>query len=304
MSFVETIFWWRLSFSSLPDFEELFFWKLEDLGICRYAIQYLPENLNERTFFVWLPSCDWSISTKDSLLNSLMPLAHSNGISISQISWEKIADEDWSKSWKQYWTPDAVGRNLLILPAWLEIPEEFSQRTVLRLDPGMAFGTGSHPTTRLCLEALEDNPPVDLKIIDLGCGSGILSLAALILGAKEVWAVDIDSLAVCASLSNIRLNKTHLDRFSVERGSLDVLRGKLKRNSVDLLLCNILAHVIEKLALDFDEFLSPNGRALLSGILVDQLPRLENLFDSLGWEIVRCVEKDKWALLEVKKPKK
>ena len=94
--------------------------------------------------------------------------------------WDEVADEDWSLSWKQHWQPDPVGIGLLILPAWLEVPAEHSDRLVIRMDPGSAFGTGSHPTTRLCLEALEQNPPRGALVADLGCGSGVLGLAALV----------------------------------------------------------------------------------------------------------------------------
>ena len=134
-------------------------------------------------------------------------------------AWKKIVHEDWSTSWKKFWGPDPVGKNLLILPSWISLPQMYSNRIVLRLDPGSAFGTGAHPTTRLCLEALERIPPMGLTVADVGCGTGILGLASLKLGAKNVRAVDIDSLAVKATYENILLNNFNFDQFTVSKGS-------------------------------------------------------------------------------------
>ena len=119
---------------------------------------------------------------------------------------EQIVDEDWSLSWKKSWKPDPVGKSILILPAWLDIPGNFLERKIIRLDPGSAFGTGSHPSTRLCIEALDKKPPVGQTIADLGCGSGILSLVALKLGAQSALSVDTDSLAISATKINSDLN--------------------------------------------------------------------------------------------------
>ena len=132
-------------------------------------------------------------------------MADTFGLALAEPLWEELADEDWSLSWKKHWQPDPVGQRLLILPAWLEVPEEHADRLVLKMDPGSAFGTGSHPTTRLCLEALEEMPPHDQRVADLGCGSGVLGLASLALGASEVLAADTDSLAVRATTDNAAL---------------------------------------------------------------------------------------------------
>ena len=109
--------------------------------------------------------------------------------------WQRIKNEDWSQTWKRYWKPDPVGKCLLILPDWLKVPPIYHDRKIIRIDPGSAFGTGSHATTRLCLEALERTNIRALKIADIGCGSGIRGLAALKLGAESVYAVYVDSLA-------------------------------------------------------------------------------------------------------------
>ena len=294
-------YWWRLVFFADSDFEETLLWKLEDLGIKRVAVQYSPDNPQKRCFFVWVLETDWPITERDNLLRTLIQFDNSFGTSISNFEWDKVADEDWSKSWKQHWKPDPVGSYLLILPVWLKAPDKHSDRILLRLDPGSAFGTGSHPTTRLCLEAIEKNPPLNLIVADLGCGSGILSLAAIGFGAKEVIAVDIDYLAVRATNENAQLNPQLSGDFGVFLGSVDALRSELKGKSADLLLCNILAPVIEELAPSFDSLISQKGKAILSGVLVDQLPRLEDSLNSLGWVASSCSTKEQWAMLEIRR---
>ena len=301
MSSSENVQWWQLEFAASSDLEETLLWKLDDLGINRVAIQFSPDNPDKRIFLGWVPSFEWPLSERDRLIETLTALENSFGILISTFTWKKVEDEDWSKTWKEHWQADPVGNDLLILPAWLDTPEEHAERIVLRLDPGSAFGTGRHPTTRLCLEALEKNPPVNSIVADIGCGSGILSLAALGLGAKEVWAMDIDPLAVKSSIQNMNLNSKFLGQFSASLGSVDVLKDELKGKSIDLLLCNILAPVIEQLAPNFDDIIAVNGSALLSGLLVDQSPRLTKIFESLGWRVSPCLKKENWGLLEIKK---
>ena len=216
-------------------------------------------------------------------------------------AWDDVADEDWTLSWKQHWQPDPVGNGLLILPAWLEVPPEHGERLVIRMDPGSAFGTGSHPTTRLCLEALEQAPPVEALVADLGCGSGVLGLAALGLGATAVVAADTDSLAVRATGDNRELNGRSGDQLKVSLGSVEALQELLEGRRADLLLCNILAPVIEALAPGFDSLVAPEGRALLSGLLVDQAPRLEQVLGDLGWRVTARGSQGRWGLLEIRR---
>jgi ribosomal protein L11 methyltransferase len=167
------------------------------------------------------------------------------------------------------------------------------------MDPGSAFGTGSHPTTRLCLEALEARPPVGELVADLGCGSGVLGLASLGLGAEAVVSADTDSLAVRATTDNRALNDWEAARLRVVLGSLDELLQLLEGRQADLLLCNILAPVIEALAPGFERLVSSKGRALLSGLLVDQAPRLKQVLSDLGWHVIREAEQGRWGLLEI-----
>ena len=293
--------WWRLSLPIQPELEESLLWKLNELGLHRVAVQHAPETPDQCTLLAWLPAHEWPVDQRHELLGSLEPLAHTFGVALAAPRWDELADEDWSRSWKQHWQPDPVGRGMLILPAWLEVPEEHAGRLVLKMDPGSAFGTGSHPTTRLCLEALEATPPKGLRVADLGCGSGVLGLAALGLGARQVLAADTDSLAVRATNDNAAINALAPDALRVRQGSVEVLQELLSGEPADLLLCNILAPVIEALAPKFQGVLSAGGRGLLSGLLVEQAPRLTEVLEGLGWSVQPLAEQGRWGLLEIQR---
>ena len=293
--------WWRLTMGCPPELEESLVWKLNDLGLHRHAVQHAPERPDHKQLLLWLPKPEWPEEERGQLLASLVPLAEPFGIPLPEGRWDDVADEDWSLSWKQHWQPDPVGQGLLILPAWLEVPEAHADRLVIRMDPGSAFGTGSHPTTRLCLEALEESPPQGSLVADLGCGSGVLGLAALGLGAEAVVAADTDSLAVRATADNRGLNRRSDAELAVALGSVDALERLLDGRRADLLLCNILAPVIEALAPGFEALVAPDGRALLSGLLVDQAPRLKQVLAQLGWTVTAEAAQGRWGLLEIRR---
>ena len=292
--------WWRLSLPLHPVLEESLLWKLESVGLHRLAVQHAPESPDQRMLLAWLPASEWPKDQRDQLLNSLRPMAETFGLELAQPIWEELAEEDWSLSWKKHWQPDPVGERLLILPAWLDVPKEHQHRLVLKMDPGSAFGTGSHPTTRLCLEALEAMSLRDQTVADLGCGSGILGLAAVALGAREVLAADTDSLAVRATTDNALLNGLEAEQLRVSYGSIDKIESMLDGEAVDLLLCNILAPVIEALAPQFASVLKSTGRGLLSGLLVDQAHRLIQVLAEYGWRARPIAEQGRWGLLEIK----
>lgn len=181
-----------------------------------------------------------------------------------------IPDENWMEAWKVHYKPIAVGKRLIIVPAWLTSPD--ANRIPIKIDPGMAFGTGTHPTTQLCLELLESFVSTGRKVIDVGCGSGILSIAALKLGASFALGVDIDEESVNASRENADANGIPMDQFAIGRGSVpEVLSGKFGIRNASLVLANILAPVIIRLFdLGLAKVASPGGALILSGILADQ----------------------------------
>ncbi len=304
--------WWRLEMAAPAELEESLLWKLPLLGVPRVALQHPPEAPERRQLLAWLPESDWPPDQRQELERALAPLGEPFNLALPQIHWQRQADEDWSLSWKSHWRPDPVGERLLVLPAWLEVPPEQADRLVIRIDPGSAFGTGSHPTTRLCLEALEalagereragQGPALrGLRVADLGCGSGILGLAALRLGATSVAAADSDPLAERATRANAALNGLDgAQALTVTTGSAEALAELLGGRGADLLLCNILAPVIEALIPCFPRLLGPGGVGLLSGLLVDQAPGLERDLRAAGWRVEQRVEQDRWGLLRIR----
>ena len=298
--------WWRLELASLPELEESLLWKLAELGIPRVAVQHRPETPSQRQLIAWLPAIDWPELERQQLALALAPLAEPFGLALPPLQWSQQADEDWSLSWKQHWQADPVGKGLLILPAWLPCPPEHAERRLIAMDPGSAFGTGSHPTTRLCLEALEllaamaPEGLAGLRVADLGCGSGVLGLAALRLGAASVAAVDTDSLAVRATTDNAALNGL-TPQVRVQLGSVEALAELLEGQPADLLLCNILAPVIQALCPAFNTVLAANGVGLLSGLLVDQAPALQLALRDEGWQAELTAEQSQWGLMTIRR---
>ena len=190
-------------------------------------------------------------------------------------SYKQIADQNWMEAWKQHYKPILIGERLVILPAWLDSPDP--NRIAIKIDPGMAFGTGTHPTTQLCLELMEkailepQSSTKDLRVIDVGCGSGILSIAALKLGAASALGVDIDAGSIVNARENARTNQVGSELI-LDVGSVqEVLAGKFAFRKAPLVLANILAPVIVRL---FDaglaDLIEENGSIILSGILQEQ----------------------------------
>ena len=298
--------WWRLELLALPELEESLTWKLNALGIPRVALRHSPDQPQDRKLVAWLPVSDWPESERQQLEQALRPLAETFGLTLPTIHWFEQDDEDWSLSWKQHWEPDPVGQRLLILPAWLELPPEHAHRQVIRMDPGSAFGTGSHPTTRLCLEAIEQLADErggslgPIRVADLGCGSGILGIASLLEGAGSVAAADTDSPAVLATRDNAVVSG-FAEQFQVDLGSIERLAELLEGRPADLLLCNILAPVIEALCPAFDTVLAPEGLGLLSGLLVSQAPRLQQVLAEQGWSAELSAQQSQWGLMTIRR---
>lgn len=218
--------------------------------------------------------------------------------------YREVQDRDWTETWRAHYRPMPIGRRLLILPSWYE-PEQGSGRLPIWIEPGMAFGTGTHPTTQLCLQAMEQVlQPGDL-VADLGCGSGILSIAALRLGARHVSAMDIDPAAVEATHENARRN--HIDHgIDVELGGLEALLSRHAQPDlgVDLLLANILAKtLIELLDQGLARAVRPGGHAILSGILADQVEGVDQAAAPAGLRLQEVLGQTDWRALIYEKEK-
>ena len=292
-----SVSWLRLEQEIPVELEESLYWLLRNLEIHRFSFEHEPENNSTQTLFIWLPLNEWSVRDQENLVKALISLAKPFELTLPACKWIQVKDEDWSLSWKKSWKPDPVGKSILILPAWLDVPEKFLERQIIRLDPGSAFGTGSHPSTRLCIEALDDNPPVGKTIADLGCGSGILSLTALKLGAHCAFAVDTDSLAISATKINFDLNNFPQNVYNVFHGSIEELEPNIPAKKIDLILCNILAPVIKSIGPGFKKIIGYKGKLILSGLLVDQIKELQEFFFSLGWKVMQVKTKEQWALI-------
>ncbi len=289
--------WLRLEQEFPVELEDSIYWLLSNLEIHRFSFEHDPNEHFTKTLFIWLPLNECSVREQETLVQSLISLAKTFGLTLTPCKWIQVKDEDWSLSWKKSWKPDPVGKSILILPAWLDVPEKFLERKVIRLDPGSAFGTGSHPSTRLCIEALDDNPPLGQVIADIGCGSGILSLTALKLGAKSTFSVDTDSLAISATKINSALNDFSENLLNVFLGSTEEVEANMPRKKIDLILCNILAPVIKLIGPDFEKIIGHKGKVILSGLLVEQIEELREFFLKLGWQVLEIKIKDQWALM-------
>lgn len=212
----------------------------------------------------------------------------------NEICLDSCVEEDWINNWKQYFKPIPVGKKLLIRPTWEEV-QDSGGRTVLDLDPGLAFGTGTHETTRLCMELLEQYVRPGMNVLDVGCGSGILSVAALLLGADKAVGVDIDELAVKTAVENAEINHVE-DRFTGICGNLtDQVTG-----TYDIVVANIVADVIIMLTKDVEQFMKPDTVYLMSGIIdtreQDVLAAVEQHFT-----IIDRKEEKGWVALSAKR---
>ncbi len=210
-----------------------------------------------------------------------------------------VQEQDWSQAWKQHYHPIPIGAQLMVVPAWQESPDP--GRVAIRMDPGMAFGTGTHPTTQLCLELLEAHMPEDASaVIDVGCGSGILAVAALKLGAQAALAVDIDPEAVQAAQANAELNGV-AERLEVKLGSVaEILNGDTPLQKAPLVVANILAPVIIRLLDDgMAELLDPEGTLVVSGILDEQAGEVEDSLRAHGLFLLERRQIADWVALAV-----
>lgn len=214
-----------------------------------------------------------------------------------EIKSENVADEDWSEIWKQYFHPISVGKNILIQPAW-EKADAPQDKCVFTVNPGMSFGTGSHPSTRFCLEEIEKYIKDGDSVLDLGCGSGILSITALLLGAKSAVAVDIDSNATDVAYDNLALNHLSKDLYTTYTGDITSdadLRGKLGRH--DVVIANIVADVIIALAPYVRSFMKDDAVFICSGIILERLDEVKSALTENGLKIKEIKNDDDWTAI-------
>ncbi len=200
-----------------------------------------------------------------------------------------VDDSDWKDNWKQYYKPMEIGEKLVVTPAWETVETD---KLVLKIDPGMAFGTGSHETTSLCLEFLQQESLENKCVLDVGCGSGILSQAAVLLGAKSAFGCDIDDAAVTCAKSNAKLNNLS-DKVRYATGDLlDAVNGKY-----EVVVANIVADIIMMLTSDISTVLKPSGLFISSGIIVERLDEVTKFIENSGFEVIEIRERRGWAAI-------
>ncbi len=216
-----------------------------------------------------------------------------------------LREEDWATSWQKYYQPIPVGKKIYIVPEWMRGQPVPEGRTPIYLNPGLTFGTGSHPTTQLCLELLEEVvAPGDLAL-DLGCGSGILAIAALALGAEHLTGVDIDPKAVDVAYENAEMNGIGRDRLTVLAGNVlgdRKLAQRLDPGKNKVVLANIVADVIIPLSAVAGEFLTDDGVFLTSGIIDTRADEVAAAIEGNGFVITRRLERNGWCAFRAEKP--
>lgn len=213
-----------------------------------------------------------------------------------EIELKNIAEEDWANNWRKFFKPLTVGDKLLIKPSW-EKADAGDSRTILEIDPASSFGTGQHDTTQLCLENLERNIHKGDRLLDLGCGSGILGIAGMLLGASWLTAVDIDDNAVRIAQENIIKNKISKDSFNTFCGDISSdseLRSKIG-GGFDVVAANIVSDVLIAMSGYFGEFLAQDGILIVSGIIKQRKDEVIEVIEKCGFKKENVIESEEWV---------
>lgn len=240
----------------------------------------------------YFPESNDLLVTIEKIRNKIevMP-KHETGKSYGVVSLSEVSDKDWEHSWKKYYKTEKIGKKIVVNPSW----EDYDPKTdeiVIKLDPGMAFGTGTHETTVLCVRELEKVVDSDKSVLDVGCGSGILSIISAKLGAKEVVGIDIDEVAVKVSKENVKLNEVE-SRVEIVQGDL----VKVIEDKYDIVVANILAEIIVLLNKDIKNCLKPDGVFITSGIIKDKIEFVKESMVKNGLKISDTVELGEWACI-------
>ena len=293
--------WWEIIVLCEPILEESVYWRLDQFGCSGTATETKEELSLIRAYISELVLESLDLSSLSVLLSQDATMLET---SAPKIESNLIEEEDWSSNWKKYWQPQAIGDRFLVYPAWLDDPGD-SSKLLLRLDPGAAFGTGTHPTTQLCLESLEmrlgqeDSEPAKIVLADIGCGSGILSIGALLLGVNKVYAVDTDPLAVTTCRRNAQLNQLEQSRLAIAEGSIDELLNI--EQPVDGIVCNILAEIIIDLFPKFNKITHDHSWAILSGILFAQADMIADVVEANGWTVAAVWKRRDWCCFNIRR---
>ncbi|WP_188453613.1 50S ribosomal protein L11 methyltransferase [Virgibacillus oceani] len=214
----------------------------------------------------------------------------------NQVTLSEINEEEWATAWKKYYKPVKISKKITITPTWEDYPPVSSDELIIELDPGMAFGTGTHPTTVLSIQGLEQFINKDDVIIDVGCGTGVLSIASVLLGAKKVYAYDLDEVAVKSTKLNTKLNKVDQQILTKQNNLLDHVHKE-----ADIVVSNILAEIIVRFITDAWNNLKHNGLFITSGIIQAKKALVKGELQKNGFEIIEVNEMEDWVSIIAKK---
>lgn len=261
--------------------------------------QLNPDDYPEEGVLVkaYLPINSFLGETVEAIKENINNLVLFNiDIGLNKVSIMEVNEEEWATAWKKYYHPVKISEKFTIVPTWENYTPVHTDELIIELDPGMAFGTGTHPTTVLCIQALERIVKKDDMVIDVGTGSGVLSIAAAMLGAKSVLALDLDEVAVRSAKLNIKLNKVH-EKTSVRQNNL--LSGI--EEQADVIVANILAEVIVRFTDDVYRLLQKDGYFIASGIILQKKEEVKDAIIASGLEIIETVQMEDWVSITAQK---
>jgi ribosomal protein L11 methyltransferase len=262
--------------------------------------QLNPDDYPEEGVMVkaYLPVTSFLGETVEAIKESINNLIiYEIDIGKNKITISEVNEEEWATAWKKYYNPVKISERFTIVPTWEIYTPVSSDELIIELDPGMAFGTGTHPTTVMCIQALERTVHPNDRVIDVGTGSGVLSIAAAMLGAADIRAYDLDEVAVTTAKLNIKLNKVN-DFVTISQNNLlDGVEG----HSADVVVANILAEVILRFTDDVARVVKPGGTFIASGIIQQKKDLVKEALVEAGFEIAETILMEDWVALIAKR---
>lgn len=245
----------------------------------------------------YLPVNDFLTETVDSIKRDINNLAvHNINLGHNKITLSEVNEEEWATAWKQYYHPVKISNWITIVPTWEDYEPEHRNEIIIELDPGMAFGTGTHPTTVMCIQALEKTVQKGFDVIDVGTGSGVLSIAAAKLGAKSVKAYDLDEVAVKSAIMNVELNNAQNVVTIRQNNLLDNIEGQ-----ADIIVANLLAEIILHFVMDAFDKLKNKGLFITSGIIKDKKNVVKDQLVKANFQIEEILEMEDWVAIIARK---